>query len=249
MLLAAGAGAAAWRERRRRLQADRLLRHTTDTLEKLQIDFGRFAPWELIERLTASDLAALSGRRMVTVLFADLRGFTALCDQLEPEAVVDLLNGYFQCMTEAITSHHGQVTELVGDGMLALFGALDHNPWRTQDAVRSALAMRAALARYNAQLRERGMGELRFGIGIHDGEVIAGVIGNAELSKFGVVGDAINVASRVEGLTGQLGVDILITGDVRHTLDQRFHVEAMPPMAVKGKDAPLTTFQVVGYEE
>lgn len=247
VLVALGAVAVAWHQRRRRLQTDVLLRHTNDTLEQLQLDFGRFAPWELIERLTASDLAALSGRRMVTVLFADLRGFTALCDQLEPETVVELLNGYFQCMTEAIKANHGQVTELVGDGMLALFGALDHNPWRTQDAVRSALAMRSALATYNAQLRARGMGQLRFGIGIHDGEVIAGVIGNAELSKFGVVGDTINVASRVEGLTGQLGVDILITEDVRGTLDARFRVQAMPSMPVKGKEAPLVTYQVLDY--
>ena len=103
----------------------------------------------------------------------------------------------------------------MGDGLLALFGALEANPWQARDAVLAALDMRAELARYNAILREQGLPELRFGIGIHGGEVVAGVIGTAGLSKFSVTGDPINVASRVEGLTSKMQVDLLITEDIR----------------------------------
>jgi class 3 adenylate cyclase len=92
--------------------------------------------------------------------------------------------------------HHGHVTQFVGDGLLALFGALEPNPWQARDAVLAALDMRSELARYNETLRAQGLPELRFGIGIHGGEVVAGVIGTAGLAKFSVTGDPINVASR-----------------------------------------------------
>ncbi|HEY7761144.1 MAG TPA: adenylate/guanylate cyclase domain-containing protein, partial [Burkholderiales bacterium] len=133
-------------------------------------------------------------------------------------------------------------------GLLALFGALEPNPWQAQDAVLGALAMREALARYNDTLRARSLPELQVGIGIHRGEVLAGVMGNEELSKFGVVGDTINVASRVEQLTRELSVDLLITEEVRRELDGRFQLRAMPPQAVKGKPEPLVTYLVEGVE-
>jgi adenylate cyclase len=104
--------------------------------------------------------------------------------------------------------------------------------------------MRAELARYNEELRARSLRELAFGIGIHQGEVLAGVMGNLELSKFGVVGDPINVAARVEQLTRIHECDLLITTEVREGLDDRFRVRAMPAVAVKGKEDPLVTWFV-----
>ena len=162
--------------------------------------------------------------RFVTVLFADLKGFTKMCDQMDPSKVVPILNGYFQCMSEAISNHHGRVTELIGDGLLALFGALESNPWQVQDSVMGALAMRQALVRYNEELRSQSLPELSVGIGIHQGEVLAGVMGNIGLSKFGVVGDTINVAARVESLTRVHHVDLLVSETVRDKLDERFSV-------------------------
>lgn len=117
------------------------------------------------------------------MLFADLRGFTALCDQHDPDVTVRILNDYFRHMSQAIDRHHGHVTEFVGDGLLALFGATEANPWQERDAVLAAQAMRAELALCNVTLRARGLPELRFGIGIHCGEVVAGVIGTAGLSN------------------------------------------------------------------
>jgi adenylate cyclase len=147
-------------------------------------------------------------------------------------------------MSKVISENHGRVTELMGDGLLALFGALENNPWHIQDAVNGALAMRPALKEYNTELSERSLPELHFGIGIHLGEVLAGVMGNFELSKFAVVGDAINVASRVEALTRNFNVDLLITDTVRSHLDNRYTLKEMQPMIVKGKKDPVKTYFV-----
>lgn len=232
--------------RRRTHQLERLLTATDHKLEQLQRQFERFVPADVVERLTEGPGTYAPQRLQVTMLFADLRGFTALCDRLDPAVTVAILNGYFQHMHEAITQHHGHITELIGDGLLALFGALEANPWQGRDSVLAALAMRVALERYNAQLRAKGLPELHFGIGIHSGEVVAGVMGAGELSKFSVTGDPINVASRVEGLTREHAVDLLITAEVRAALDARFRLRAMPPTHVKGKREAIVTYHVEG---
>lgn len=232
------------RARRRAAQLERLLQAGQDKLEQLQRQFEHFLPADLVERLTDRYDDFAPERRQVTMLFADLRGFTAMCDQLDPAVTLGILNAYFQHMTDAIVRHHGHVTEFVGDGLLALFGALEPNPWQQRDAVLAALDMRAALARYNVTLREQGLPPLRFGVGVHGGEVIAGVIGTAGLSKFSVTGDPINVASRVEGLTSRFEVDVLISEDIAAALDARFRLRAMPAAHVKGKSQPMRTYTV-----
>lgn len=233
-------------QRARLRQTERLLDDAHGKLESLQLHFSRFAPNDVVERLTDAPDDSMASRRMVTVLFADLKGFTAMCERLDPELMLQILNGYFRAMSRAVSAHHGRVTELTGDGLLALFGALEPNPWQAQDAVMGALAMREALAAYNGTLRTRGLPELQIGIGIHRGELLAGVMGNEQLSKFGVVGDTINVAARVERLTRDLEVDLLVTAEVRVELDDRFRVRPMPAVAVKGKSEPLMTYFVEG---
>lgn len=211
---------------------------------QLQRQFERFVPADVVERLTDAHDGVVPELRQVTILFADLRGFTAMAERLDPALTVELLNGYFAHMIAAIEQCHGHVTELVGDGLLALFGALEPNPWQTRDAVLAAIAMRAALVRYNRELLGKGLPQLRFGVGIHCGEVVAGVIGTAGLSKFSVTGDPINVASRIEGLTGKFEVDLLVSDEVRQSLDAQFTLRAMPLAQVKGKAEPIQTWHV-----
>ena len=234
------------RQRVKQGKLEKLLLHTNERLEQLQVHFGRFAPQDVIEHITDADGEYAPAMRSVTVLFADLKGFTKMCDRMDPSVVVSILNGYFQCMSDALSEHHGEVTEMMGDGLLALFGALKNNPWQVQDAVRGALAMRSSLEVYNQQLWKKSLPQLSFGIGIHQGPVLAGVLGNFELSKFGVVGDTINIASRVEGLTREHDVDLLITEEVKEKLDDRFKVKKMPAMPVKGKGEPIITYLVEG---
>ena len=237
-------GALGFHHHRRSRQFERLLLAAEDKLERLQRQFERFAPPDVVERLTDAGDEFVPARRQVTMLFADLRGFTALCDCLDPTVTVSVLNDYFAHMNRAISRHHGHITEFVGDGLLALFGALEPNPWQARDAVLAALDMRAELARYNMILRAKGLPELRFGVGIHCGEVVAGVIGTAGLSKFSVTGDPINVASRVEGLTSKYQVDVLITEEISRAIDEGFRLRAMPASYVKGKSEPVHTYYV-----
>jgi adenylate cyclase len=237
-----------WLDRRRLAQLERLLAAKDAKLEHLELQFERFAPPQIVDRLTDASGAFEPERRRVTIMFADLRGFTALCDRLDPAVTVSILNGYFLRMNEAVARHHGHINELAGDGLLALFGAIEPNPWQARDSVLAALDMRAELARYNDALRAQGLPELRFGVGIHCGEVVAGVMGTGGLFKFTVSGDPVNVASRVEGLTARFEVDLLITEEIRAALDNQFRLRAMPPAQVKGKPDPIQTYHVQGLD-
>jgi class 3 adenylate cyclase len=239
----------AWRLRRRTRLLERRLARQSRELESLQQAFARFAPSEVVESIIAQGISTRSETKEVTVLFADLKGFTTLAESLDPTRLVALLNGWFAATGEVLAAHRGHLAKFAGDGFLALFGALEPNPWQTNDAVHAALAMRAALARYNERLREDGLPPLAAGVGVHRGPVVAGVIGNAALMEYGVIGRTVNVAARVEALTRVHGVDVLVTGAVRAHLDRRFALREMPAADVKGLAEPLVTFAVDGYGE
>ena len=147
-------------------------------------------------------------------MFADIRGFTRLSEKLDAAVVIEMLNGYFSRMSEVIREHRGHVTWVMGDGIMSV-GALESNPWHAQDAAEAAIGMRRALAECNEKTRTRGLPELGFGIGIHCGTVVTGLVGSDELLEFTVMGDVVNMASRVEGLTRELNADILMTEEVK----------------------------------
>ena len=235
--------------RRRTSALQERLGTVSGSLESLQHAFARFAPAQVVDDIIAQGVSTRSEKKDVTVLFADLKGFTPLAEQLDAAVLVEILNGYFERMSRVIGDHRGHVAKFLGDGLLALFGALEPNPWQTGDAVRAALAMRAALADYNAILARDARGPLAMGVGIHHGPVVAGVIGSAALIEYGVIGDTVNVASRVENLTRVHGVDILVTETVRDALDRRFRLRPMPPVEVKGVSRALATFAVDGVQD
>ena len=233
---------------RRALAAlERRLGGAARSLESLQRAFSRFAPAQVVEDIIAQGISTRPEKKAVTVLFADLKGFTALAERLDPAVLVTILNGHFDRMSRAITEHRGHLSKFIGDGILALFGALEANPWQANDAVHAALAMRAAITDYNGVLAADGHCALAIGIGIHRGSVVAGVIGSSELMEYGVIGHAVNLASRVQQLTRTHDVDILVTDAVRAELDRRFAVRARPPVDVKGVTEPLLTFAVEGF--
>lgn len=215
-------------------------------LEHLQEAFSRFAPRQLVDRI-ASRHAATAETKDVTVLFADLVGFTQLGERLDPEALVHLLNEHFQRMSRVVSDHRGHVGKFIGDGLLVLFGAHEPNPWQANDAAHAALAMQAALEEHNHARAAAGGSRLRLGIGIHRGPVVAGVIGSAELQEFTVIGGVVNLASRVERLTRQVDAPILLTPEVRAHLDPRFEVTALPPLAVRGVEMPVALFRLDGF--
>lgn len=215
-----------------------------ENLEKLQLSFSQFTPAQVVEEVIARGAAPRGDKREVTILFADIQGFTSMSDKLPADVLVRILNGYFERMSRAIANEHGHVSKFMGDGLMALFGAVEPNPWQSRDAVRAALGMRSALVGYNEELRAQSLPELRIGVGIHRGEVVAGMIGCSELMEFTVIGDVVNVAARVESLTRQHGTDILVTSEVRVHLDSSIAIREMPPVPVKGKPQPIVTWAV-----
>jgi adenylate cyclase len=198
----------------------------------------------VVEEIVASEIPTDAAKKEVTVLFADLKGFTRMSETMDPQRVVAILNGYLRAMSRVITSHRGHVAKFMGDGLMALFGTLERNPWQAREAVLAALAMRRELAAYNRRLRERGDPELSFGIGIHRGVAVVGVIGSEELLEYTAIGDTVNVASRIEGLTRQLDVDILVTEAVAEKLDDEFRTRAMPATAIKGRRESMTPYAI-----
>jgi class 3 adenylate cyclase len=248
--LAAGLVVVLVRVARERLLAARQLRETQKELERLQGAFARFAPPRLVDRIIDSGTNIVAERKAVTILFADLQGFTALTEKLDPDVLMRLLGGYFSAMSEAITAHHGHLNRFIGDGLVALFGALDANPWQARDAVEAGLAMRSNLAAYNRGLAAEGLPCIEMGVGINHGVVVVGVVGHETLLQFDVLGDAVNVAARVEQLTRSLGAHILVTDTVKNLLDDtQYLMREMPPASVKGKSKPIATFAVDGKKE
>ncbi|HET6611835.1 MAG TPA: adenylate/guanylate cyclase domain-containing protein [Kofleriaceae bacterium] len=236
----------AWRLRRERDVSSRRIIQLSEELERIDRAFSLFAPATLVDRIGAG-APPEPQKRDVTVLFSDLQGFTALSERLDPADLVEVLNGYFREMSTVITTRHGHVSKFLGDGIMALFGALEDNPWQSADAVRAALAMREATFRYNEKLRQNGGPELRTGIGVHRGTAVTGIMGNQFLAEFTVVGAAVNLASRVENLTRLHGVDVLITEQVRAGLDGRFRLRELPAVDVKGMESAVVTFAVDGF--
>ena len=235
---------------RRQQEVHRLRRHlesATAQLQNLQLSFSRFAPDEVIERVIAGGVSSHGEKKEVTVLFADLVGFTALSERVEPSVLVRILNGYFENMSRAISDNRGRVSTFIGDGILALFGAHQPNPWQADDAVRAALAMRAALAAYNEELRQEGFPTLRIGIGLHRGEGVAGLVGSRELMEFAFVGRTVNIAARVQELTRQYPTDIIITETLLATLGASFRTQPLPDTSVKGVADPVRIHAVEAF--
>lgn len=241
-LCAVGSGVGWARERERQQRLRDALDNATAELERLQSAFSSFAPREVVDRIAAGGSAPEAVRTDATILFADLVGFSALTERSDPAILVDVLNEYFARMSRALSNHHGHVSKFIGDGVLALFGVLESNPWQANDAAEAALAMRAELARFNRELEARQHPRLAMGIGIHRGSVIAGVIGSDQLKEFTTIGSAVNLAARVESLTRQHSVDILVTEAMRESLDPRFVLREMPPASVRGFREPVVTY-------
>ena len=197
--------------------------------------------------MIATGVSTSGERKEVTVLFADLVGYTSLSETLDPNVLVRILNGYFERMSRVITDHRGHVSTLIGDGILALFGALEPNPWQGDDAIHAALAMRGALESYNVELQADGLSELSLGVGVHRGVGVAGLVGSRDMIQYTFVGRTINLASRVQDLTRVLGVDILVTEDLQKTLDARFVLHPQEPAELRGIADPVRTFAVEGF--
>ena len=238
-----------WNSQREARRLRKRLEHAAIELQNLQIAFSRFAPDNVIEKIIADGSADIGEKKEVTILFADLVGFTAMSEGSQPTDLVKILNGYFERMSQAITDHRGYVSTFIGDGILALFGAMEPNPWQGNDAVHAALDMHRALKTYNKELSAEGLPTLSLGIGLQRGTGVAGLVGSRDLKEFTVVGGTVNVASRVQNLTRIHPANIIVTQTLRESLDPRFQLRALPDTPVKGIEKPLVIYAVDGFDE
>jgi adenylate cyclase len=219
----------------------------SDALDRRRFrdSFARYLSRDVMARVLA-DAPSLQGEyREVSILFSDLRGFTTLSERMEPARIAAHLNEYFDAMTAAVFAHRGMINDFVGDAVMAVFGAPVADADHAWHAVQSALDMDRALARLNARWKTAGLPELRMGIGIHTGRVFAGNIGGRERIKYTVIGDPVNVASRVEGLNKELSTTLLVTEETLAAVGDRVGVRDCGLVAVKGRVEKVRVFEVL----
>lgn len=208
--------------------------------------FRTFATKEVADELLKTGFS-LGGKYVhASVMFADIRSFTSIGEQQTPSETIDLLNSYFALMFEAIIGNHGTVNQLEGDGLMALFGApIPHDDHR-EHAVRAAVEMMELLKGFNREQAVQDKVQIRIGIGIASGNVIAGFTGTQHRATYTCVGDTVNIAARIENHTKAAEQPILIDQYTREGLPEEIKVEALGPMVFRGKQQPIHIFAVKG---
>lgn len=216
---------------------------------KMKRLFGQYVSKDVFEQLVARpDLAKLGGqRREMTVLFSDIRGFTTMTERGQPEEIVGLLNEYFTRMVDIVFRHQGTLDKFVGDMVMALFGAPLDDPDHALHAVEAALDMVAELETLNGRWAAEGRpAGVDIGIGINTGSMIAGNIGSEQIMSYTVIGDAVNLGSRLESLNKQYGTRILVSDATLARLHGRYMVRPLGEVVVKGKTQPAGVYEITG---
>ncbi|NUQ72727.1 MAG: adenylate/guanylate cyclase domain-containing protein [Polyangiaceae bacterium] len=216
--------------------------------ERLHDAFGRYVGQAIAEDIMRRGVSMGGATVNAAVLFADIRGFTEMSERMKPAEVVGLLNRYTAAMEPAILEAGGFINKFGGDSLLAIFGAPVPQPDHAERAVRAALGMREGLAAFNAREKAEGRRELRIGVGVSCGEMVAGSVGTPNRMEYTVIGDVVNVAARIQALNKELGTDILVSAEVYERVKDRVKARAMPPASVQGKSAPLHVYAIEGEE-
>lgn len=210
--------------------------------------FNKYVPEQVVKQtLSFDENEILQGEtRVVSVLFADIRNFTRIASTANPADVVSFLNDFWSALGTPVKMNHGSVNKLIGDGMLALFGAPVSHIHNQRNAVNCALEMIKALSGINEKYESILGMEIKIGVGINTGEVLVGNIGTEDHMEYTVIGDAVNVASRIESKTKEDPNSILISEATLEFLDQQFDTEKVDSLVIDGKDEPIELYKVLG---
>ena len=212
--------------------------------EVARANYSRFLPEYVVKQMLENpDSFKLGGvSQTITILFADIRGFTRISEHAPPEKIVSLLNRYFSAMTDIIFAHGGTLDKYLGDGLMALFGAPTTTPDDASNALNAAVAMQRRLLGINRELRDEGFQEIGVGMGLHTGEVIVGYIGSDRRSEYTAIGDTVNTSSRLE--SNARGGEILISDATAKAAHSRYKLKPREPIMVKNRQQPVMLWEV-----
>jgi len=213
----------------------------------LKETFSSYMSEELLEELIENpDSLRLGGeKKELSILFSDIRGFTTISENMSPENLIILLNRYFTPMTKCVLENKGMLDKYIGDAVMAFFNAPVDVKDHADAACVCAISMIEKLDTLNEKLREEGSPEIHIGIGLNTAEVIVGNIGSDDKKEYTIIGDGVNLASRVEGLTKAYGVQILMTEFTLAKISDGFIYREMEPVRVKGKDEAVTLYELM----
>lgn len=212
--------------------------------EVARANYSRFLPEYVVKQMLENPESFKLGgvTQTITVLFADIRGFTRISEHAAPEKIVQLLNRYFSAMTDIIFAHGGTLDKYLGDGLMVLFGAPTVTPKDAANAISAAVAMQRRMLSINDELKAEGFPEIGIGIGLHTGEVIVGYVGSEKRSEYTAIGDAVNTASRLE--SNAKGGQILISEATAQAAKTRYHLTTRDPISVKNREQPVPLFEI-----
>ena len=213
--------------------------------EMLRTAFGKYITPEIRDEILSGRIPLEGERREGTVMFADLRDFTPFVESNPPEEAISGMRAYFTAMHRAIRLHRGLVIQFVGDEIEAVFGVPVHFDGHADAAVRAALEMRGALNELNAERAVQGKPAFAHGIGVHSGSVLAGNSGSEEQSAYALIGNTVNVASRIQGLTRELDCDLLVSQETVERLTDSFPMDKEPSRLVKGYSKPIIVHRIL----
>lgn len=212
--------------------------------DRIKGTFQRFVSSQVAEKvLGAKDIVLTGERRRASILFADIRGFTAMSERLAPEQIVSMLNEYFSVMVDIIIEHEGNLDKFIGDAMMAVFGAPTRHSDDPLRAVRTAIAMQRALVELNEERDRRGAEAIYIGVGIATGDVVAGNIGSEKRMEYSVIGDEVNLAARIQSKSGK--EKILICPETFKAVQGEIKTIPLEPVMLKGKSHPVQIYEVV----
>jgi adenylate cyclase len=215
--------------------------------ERIKDTFGRFVSRDVAAAVLSGRVPMAGERLEVSILFQDIRGFSALAEQLDPAALLQVLNQFFTEVVTAVEAEGGVVKQFTGDGVMALFGAPQASADHVERAARAALGIVERVARLNLLLLSGGAPPLQIGIGVHTGEVIAGLIGPDARVEYGVVGEPVNLASRIESLTKDLKATILVSREIAARLGPWFVLGRTAVLPVKGRTDPIEVVELLAH--
>ena len=212
--------------------------------EFIKDTFGKVVDPSVRDYLLNGNLALGGETRDVSVLFVDIRGFTTISEKLPPADVVNWLNQYFEQMSACIIKEKGLVNKFIGDAILAVFGAPIPLTNHAESAVNAAIEMRKLAKELSQEFIKKGLPELKIGIGIHSGNVLAGNIGSLTRLEYTVIGDTVNIASRLESQCKEVGKDLLITENTKLMLDSQFNIESIGRIQVRGRENEIGIYSL-----